>query len=191
MDKVYEKLKAQLASMTDEERQAEWEKLKEYNKIGPTVTEYFDNLMAMRILVPADLQLSDKPAPNNTFFRLRNNLLISKDDLATMIIEFKKFERFGRIWDDDLREDINLSEISHRILGVEFDGENIRVDIEILDTPKGQIAKRMLKLNRGFKVVPHIVGYPEKINNELVMIGECMLFKLTNIISFDIKFETK
>lgn len=40
MDEVYEKLKAKLQSMTQEQLDEEWEALKEYNEIGPFVSDY-------------------------------------------------------------------------------------------------------------------------------------------------------
>ena len=39
MKKVYEKLIENLASMTPEEKEREWEILKSYNNIGPEVKE--------------------------------------------------------------------------------------------------------------------------------------------------------
>ena len=39
MKEVYEKLLENLASMTPEEKEKEWEELKKYNNIGPFVEE--------------------------------------------------------------------------------------------------------------------------------------------------------
>ena len=39
MKEVYEKLVENLASMTPEEKEKEWESLKSYNDIGPEVEE--------------------------------------------------------------------------------------------------------------------------------------------------------
>ena len=39
MKEVYEKLVENLASMTPEEKEKEWEELKKYNEIGPEVKE--------------------------------------------------------------------------------------------------------------------------------------------------------
>ena len=39
MKEVYEKLLENLASMTPEEKEKEWEELKQYNEIGPEVKE--------------------------------------------------------------------------------------------------------------------------------------------------------
>lgn len=39
MKEVYEKLIKNLASMTPEEKEKEWEELKKYNEIGPSVEE--------------------------------------------------------------------------------------------------------------------------------------------------------
>ena len=44
MGKIVEELKKKLASMTQEELDEEWEKLKQYNEIGPTIDEYFEEL---------------------------------------------------------------------------------------------------------------------------------------------------
>lgn len=44
MSKWLEELKKKLDSMTKEELDQEWEKLKPYNDIGPTVDEYFESL---------------------------------------------------------------------------------------------------------------------------------------------------
>ena len=44
MSKILEELKKKLDSMTQEELNDEWEKLKHYNEIGPTVDEYFESL---------------------------------------------------------------------------------------------------------------------------------------------------
>lgn len=44
MSKLVEELKKKLDSMTQEELDQEWEKLKHYNEIGPTVDEYFESL---------------------------------------------------------------------------------------------------------------------------------------------------
>lgn len=40
---LVEELKKHLASMTEEEKQKEWDELKKYN-FGPTVEEYIQNL---------------------------------------------------------------------------------------------------------------------------------------------------
>ena len=39
MKEVYEKLLKNLANMTSEEKEREWEELKKYNEIGPEVEE--------------------------------------------------------------------------------------------------------------------------------------------------------
>lgn len=39
MKKIYEKLLKHLASMTPEEKERDWEELKKYNEIGPSVEE--------------------------------------------------------------------------------------------------------------------------------------------------------
>ena len=39
MKKVYEKLVENLTSMTPEEKERDWEELKQYNEIGPEVKE--------------------------------------------------------------------------------------------------------------------------------------------------------
>lgn len=44
MGKFAEKLKKKFESMTQEELDAECEKLKHWNEIGPTVDEYFESL---------------------------------------------------------------------------------------------------------------------------------------------------
>ena len=44
MSKILEELKKKLDSMTQEELDEEWERLKHYNEIGPTVEEYFESL---------------------------------------------------------------------------------------------------------------------------------------------------
>lgn len=44
MSKIVEELKKKLESMSQEELDAEWEKLKHYNNCGPTVEEYFEEL---------------------------------------------------------------------------------------------------------------------------------------------------
>ena len=43
MKEVYEKLVENLASMTPEEKEKEWEELKKYNKIGPEIEEILKN----------------------------------------------------------------------------------------------------------------------------------------------------
>ena len=44
MGKFAENLKKKFDSMTQEELNNEWEKLKHYNEIGPSVEEYLENL---------------------------------------------------------------------------------------------------------------------------------------------------
>ena len=44
MSKFAENLKKKFESMTQEELDQEWEKLKHYNEIGPSVEEYLENL---------------------------------------------------------------------------------------------------------------------------------------------------
>ena len=44
MGKIAEELKKKLDSMSPEELEAEWEELKHWNEIDPTVDEYFENL---------------------------------------------------------------------------------------------------------------------------------------------------
>lgn len=39
MKKIYEKLLENLANMTPEEKEKDWEEFKKYNKIGPSVEE--------------------------------------------------------------------------------------------------------------------------------------------------------
>lgn len=41
---MVERLREHLASMTEEEKQAEWEELKKWNDVGPTVEEYINGL---------------------------------------------------------------------------------------------------------------------------------------------------
>lgn len=50
MSKILEELKKKLDSMTQEELDAKWEKLKPYNDIGPTVDEYFEGLKKWGLL---------------------------------------------------------------------------------------------------------------------------------------------
>ena len=44
MSNIVEKLKEQLANMTEEEKQAEWKELEKWNDVGPTMDEYIQNL---------------------------------------------------------------------------------------------------------------------------------------------------
>ncbi len=44
MSKLLEELEKKLNSMTKEELDAEWEELKKWNNVGPTVDEYFESL---------------------------------------------------------------------------------------------------------------------------------------------------
>lgn len=44
MNKILEELEEKLNSMTQEELNAEWEELKKWNNVGPTVEEYFESL---------------------------------------------------------------------------------------------------------------------------------------------------
>ena len=44
MDKIADALKKKFESMSQEELDAEWEELKHWNEIGPTVDEYFESL---------------------------------------------------------------------------------------------------------------------------------------------------
>jgi hypothetical protein len=44
MSKLLEELEKKLNSMTKEELDAEWEELKKWNNVGPTVEEYFESL---------------------------------------------------------------------------------------------------------------------------------------------------
>jgi len=44
MGKISDALKKRLESMSQEELDVEWEKLKQWNDIGPTVEEYFESL---------------------------------------------------------------------------------------------------------------------------------------------------
>lgn len=44
MGKFAENLKKKFESMTQEEIDQEWEKLKHYNEIGPSIEEYRENL---------------------------------------------------------------------------------------------------------------------------------------------------
>jgi hypothetical protein len=44
MGKIAESLKKKFESMTQEELDAEWEKLKHWNEIGPSVDEYLESL---------------------------------------------------------------------------------------------------------------------------------------------------
>ena len=43
---IVEQLKKHLASMTPEEKQKEWDELKHWNNVGPTVKEYLKDLKA-------------------------------------------------------------------------------------------------------------------------------------------------
>lgn len=54
MGKLAENLKKKFESMTQEELDQEWEKLKHYNEIGPSVEEYHENLKKYG-LYPKDL----------------------------------------------------------------------------------------------------------------------------------------
>ena len=53
MSKLLKEFKKKLDSMSKEELDKEWEKLKKYNNIGPTVDEYFDGLKKYG-LIPED-----------------------------------------------------------------------------------------------------------------------------------------
>ena len=44
MDDILKRLKEQLNSMTQEELDEEWEKLKHWNEFGPTIEEYIEGL---------------------------------------------------------------------------------------------------------------------------------------------------
>lgn len=48
MKTLYEKLIEQLEAMTPQQVEAEWEELKVYNEIGPTVDEYISMIMSMQ-----------------------------------------------------------------------------------------------------------------------------------------------
>ena len=54
MSKLLEELEKKLNSMTKEELDAEWEELKKWNNVGPTVDEYFESLKRAG-LYPKDL----------------------------------------------------------------------------------------------------------------------------------------
>ena len=47
MSNMVERLREHLASMTEEEKQAEWEELKKWNDVGPTMDEYIQGLKDM------------------------------------------------------------------------------------------------------------------------------------------------
>jgi len=61
MSKILEELKKKLDSMTQEELDEEWERLKHYNEIGPTVDEYFEwiNNSAKNKIKIADKEIHD------------------------------------------------------------------------------------------------------------------------------------
>lgn len=44
MDDILKRLKERLNSMTQEELDEEWEKLKHWNEFGPTIEEYIESL---------------------------------------------------------------------------------------------------------------------------------------------------
>ena len=44
MSNIVEQLRKHLASMTEEEKQKEWDELKHWNDVGPTVEEYIHDL---------------------------------------------------------------------------------------------------------------------------------------------------
>jgi len=44
MSNIVEQLRQHLASMTEEEKQKEWDELKKWNDVGPTVEEYINDI---------------------------------------------------------------------------------------------------------------------------------------------------
>ena len=58
MNKLLKEFKKKLDSMSQEELDAEWEELKKWNNVGPTVEEYFESLKRYD-LYPKELDYED------------------------------------------------------------------------------------------------------------------------------------
>ena len=54
---------------------------------------------------------------------------------------------FGQVGDTATPE-INIAEVSHRVTDMRFDGDDLYADIEILDTPAGEMLKDMISVMR-------------------------------------------
>lgn len=51
---------------------------------------------------------------------------------------------------------LNLAEVSHKVIDIRIEGHNAICDIDILQTPQGNMLQDLI--NKGFKIAPCIVG---------------------------------
>ena len=98
MSNLIDRLKERLNSMSQEELNEEWEKLKEYN-IGPTVDEYIDGLktIALNKIKFADEKIHD--------MELHGTWVKNKE-------EYRQLKKASEYWKKYLKDLSNESNIS-------------------------------------------------------------------------------
>ena len=79
--------------------------------------------------------------------------------------------------------DSPLSEITHKVIDVQKTERGITVELEILDTPKGQLVKTML--NSGVALWPASRSFGKVDENKICHIDTLVSFDLTGCTAFD------
>ena len=87
--------------------------------------------------------------------------------------------RLGELGSDG-EPSIRLMNVSHKVENLEFIGEKLYCDVELLDTPMGEIAQKLVKSGQNIHLAPRMTGNP------VCGIDGIQGYEDLNIISVDI-----
>ena len=105
--------------------------------------------------------------PNN------NGIMYPKDIVKTAIKEIT-LPLLGCIDSDNRDVNIDLSKVSHKVTSFEFEGDILKCDIELLDTPQGKIIKQLF--DDGRNLVTNTMTISKLDTNRVVT--ECKLAQI-------------
>lgn len=68
--------------------------------------------------------------------------------------------RLGEISRDDNETYVSLAHVTHRVENMDFMGNKLYCEIELLDTPEGKMMQEIVKNGHDLKLTPRVMGNP-------------------------------
>ena len=117
----------------------------------------------------------------------RNGMIYPKDVIEKAIQDYNNKEyKFGEIGDNITSLNVDLQHISHKVNEIKLKDDNLCVNIELLDTPSGNIAKELINAGHKLNIKPRMLINKEKVKKGPGKHSEKEVITEMNIISFDI-----
>lgn len=121
-----------------------------------------------------------------------NGRVYTKEAMEMAVKEYlSREDKTRRLGEMDPRPDedpwVHLSNVSHMIEDVRFEGDKLYGDIELLDTPNGKMAQELLKNGLPIHLAPRMTAQPiYEIDEEGNETNKIIGYKDLSIISMDI-----